>query len=156
MKRRITKSYFNFYYKQKYNLLKKITSNLIKKYFVNQFDFDDFMSIAKRELLYSMINFDPKLGAFNTFLWHRVNGSTSHFIDSSIKQLTRYETENRREFINAQYNNPTCSGIQIEEMFDYLQEDEAKVLKLRYMENCTLLEITERTGLSTYKILDLA
>lgn len=157
MRRRITKGYFDFYYKQKYNLLKSISSNLIKK-LGRQFDtnyFDDFMAIAKMELLYSMIHFNSSLGAFNTFLYHRVSGSVSHFIDSSIKRSTRYETELRKEFINAEYNEPVCSGLVVEEMLESLHEDEARILKLRYLESCTLLEITEKTGFSTYKILDL-
>lgn len=157
IKRRITKDYYNRYYRQKYGLLKNICNNSIKK-LGKQFDinyFDDFMAIAKVELLYSMIHFNSSLGAFNTFLYHRVSGSVSHFIDSSIKQSTRYETEMRKEFINAEYNEPVGSGLIIQEMFDYLKEDEAKILKLRYLANMTLLEITEHTGFSTYKILDL-
>lgn len=153
VKRRITKDYYNHYYKQKYNLLKKIAGNLYKKH--NKDDFDDFMAIAKVELLYSMIYFNPILGAFNTFLYHRVSGSIHHRVDTNIKQATRYESENRAEFINAQYNTPICSGIQIKEMFDYLQKEEAQVLRMRYLENNTLLEITEKTGFSTYSILNL-
>ena len=153
VKRRITKDYYNHYYKQKYNLLKKISSNLSKKYNVNHFD--DFMAIARNELLYSMIHFDSTLGAFNTILWHRISGSIRHCIDTNIKQVTRYESETRREFINAEYNEPVGSGLIIEEMFDYLQKEEAQILKMRYLENNTLLEITEKTGFSTYSILNL-
>lgn len=157
MQRRITKGYFEFYYKQKYNLLKKIASDLFKK-FGKGYDenyFNDFIAIANNELLYSMIHFDLSLGGFNTFLYHRVSGSIRHFIDSNIKQATRYETELRKEFINAEYNEPIGSGLMIQEMLDYLKEDEAKVLRMRYLENCTLREMTEKTGFSTYKILDL-
>jgi len=153
IKRRITKGYFDFYYRQKYGLLKKIASNLSKKYNVNHFD--DFMAIARNELLYSMIHFDSTLGAFNTLLWHRVSGSIHHYIDSNIKQSERYQSELRKEFINAEYNEPVCSGLIIEEMFDYLQKEEAQILKMRYLENNTLLEITEKTGFSTYSILNL-
>jgi len=153
VKRRITKDYYNHYYKQKYNLLKKISSNLSKKYNVNHFD--DFMAIARNELLYSMIHFDSTLGAFNTILWHRISGSIRHCIDTNIKQVTRYESETRREFINAEYNEPVCSGLVINEMLDHLDDDESQILKLRYLSGMTLLEITEKTGFSTYKILDL-
>lgn len=153
--RRITKSYFNYFYKQKYNLLKKISSDLHKKYNMIGLDLEDLLAIARNELLYSMIHFNKDLGAFNTLLWHRVSGSIRHFIDQNIKQATRYESETRREFINAQYNNPVCSGVQIKEMFDYLKEEEAQVLRMRYLESNTLLEITEKTGFSTYRILDL-
>jgi RNA polymerase sigma factor (sigma-70 family) len=157
MQRRITSGYFDFYYKQKYNLLKKITNDLFKK-FGKGYDenyLNDFLSIARTELLYSMIHFNITLGAFNTFLYHRVSGSIRHFVDSNIKQATRYETELRKEFINAEYNEPIGSGLMIQEMLDYLKEDEAKVLRMRYLENCTLREMTEKTGFSTYKILDL-
>ena len=102
-----------------------------------------------------MIHFNPILGAFNTLLWHRVSGSIHHYIDSNIKQSARYQSELRKEFINAEYNEPVCSGLIVEEMLDYLHEDEAKILKLRYLESCTLLEITEKTGLSTYSVLNL-
>jgi RNA polymerase sigma factor (sigma-70 family) len=157
VKRRITSGYFDFYYKQKYNLLKKIANDLFKK-FGKGYDenyLNDFLSIARTELLYSMIHFNITLGAFNTFLYHRVSGSIRHFIDSNIKQATRYETELRKEFINAEYNEPVGSGLIIEEMFDSLKEEEAEVLRLRYLSNMTLLEITEKTGFSTYSILNL-
>ena len=153
MKRRITASYFNYFYKQKYNLLKKIAGKLYKKN--NTDNFDDFMAIARNELLYSMIHFDSTLGAFNTLLWHRVSGSIHHHIDSNIKQSARYQSELRKEFINAEYNEPVGSGLIIEEMLESLNKEEADILRLRYLNSMTLLEITEKTGFSTYKILDL-
>lgn len=157
MQRRITKGYFDFYYKQKYNLLRKIASDLFTKYKKGYDEnyFNDFLSIARTELLYAMIHFDINLGAFNTFLYHRISGSIRHFIDSSIKQATRYETELRKEFINAEYNEPACSGLIIEEMLESLNKEEAEILRLRYLSNMTVLEITEKTGFSTYKILSL-
>jgi RNA polymerase sigma factor (sigma-70 family) len=128
----------------------------LKKYSkYDEYRFNEYLSIANNELLYSMIHFDINLGAFNTFLYHRVRGSIRHFIDQNVKQSIRYGSEIQKEFINAQYNEPICSGLILEEMFDCLKEDEAKVLKLRYLDNCTLREMTEKTGFSTYSILNL-
>jgi len=155
VKRRITKSYFNYFYKTKQNLLKKIACDLHKKYNMIGVDLEDLLAIARNELLYSMIHFDSILGAFNTLLWHRVSGSIHHFIDSNTKRTERYKSEARKEFINAEYNEPVGSGLIIEEMLESLNKEEADVLRLRYLSSMTLREITESTGFSTYKILDL-
>jgi RNA polymerase sigma factor (sigma-70 family) len=157
MNRRITEGYYNYYYKLKYHLLQRIVNDLFKGMF-GRFDtnyLDDFMAIAKTELLYAMIHFDSSKGSFNTFLYHRVNGTIRHYVDSSIKYFQRNDTEIHPEFVNSYYDNPVSSGLEVQELLDSLSSDEASVLRMRYLESHTLLEITKLTGFSSYKIIDL-
>jgi len=157
MKRRVTKSYFNYFYKLKYHLLQRIATDLFKG-LGERFDsnyYDDFMAIAKTELLYAMIHFNPSVASFNTFLYHRVSGIIRHYIDTNIKYFKRNESEAQPEFVNGYYNNPVGSGLDIQELLDSLSPNEATVLRMRYLESYTLLEITELTGFSSYKIIDL-
>lgn len=137
--RRITGSYFNYYYKTKIRLLYKIVSDFRFK------DKGDLMSIAKIELLYSMIYYDAKLGSFNSYLYSRVRGQILNFIRKEKKhKVATLEINNFEGKIN-----PKIDTIFLEEILSSLKDDEREILELYYLSSHTLREIATKLNIST-------
>jgi len=79
-RRRITKSYYNYYYVR----FKGILKNNAIKYSVTRSDIDDNFVMACRELLYAMVHYNGS-SSLITFLSIRVAGKLRHARDKNAK-----------------------------------------------------------------------
>ena len=78
MRRRITSSLFNHRMGRWENMLMVICRRLC----TGATQLDDAMAVARRELLYALIHFDPEKARFVTYLYARVHGRVRHFLES--------------------------------------------------------------------------
>ena len=151
--RRITKSYYNYFYNKKIGLLKSITNSVYRSFGATN-DKDDLLSIAKNQLLYAMINFNGSKGSFNTYLYHRVNGTLRHFVQNKIR-LKMIQDRQISISKNSCKDN-TEDKIFVNEMLSSLTEEESKILRMRYLNNNTLEEISKVVNFSVCKVMKIS
>lgn len=151
--RRITKSYYNYFHSKKIGLLKSRTNSVCRSYgSVN--DREDLLSIAENQLLYSMINFDMSKGSFNTYLYHRVNGTLRHFVQNKIRLKM---IQDRQISLSKNYcRDNTENRMFIDEMLSSLNEDESTILTMRYLNSNTLEEISKVVKFSICKVMKIS
>jgi len=138
--RRITSSYYNYYYKNKIKLIMKIIS---KFRYINP---EELESIARSELLYSMIYFNQSLGSFNTYLYIRIRGNILRYIRDEKEWCRNDDIDPNLLFGEKDH----CSrNIFVNEILSSLNPREKQILELYYLENNTLREISEKLCIST-------
>lgn len=143
--RRITKSYFNYYYRTKIRLINKIVINFQYK------NPDELLAIAKNELLYSMIYFNGKLGSFNSYLFLRIRGNILRYIRDEKKWLNNIDVSEM--CIKDSRNVDLDKDLIIEDLFKDLSEKERNVLDLHYLQGNTIREIAQKMNTSTCTIM---
>lgn len=140
-RRRITKSYYNYYYKQKSEFLKKYIKKLSKNN-----NFNDFLQNARIELLYSMINFDSTFNtSFNTYLCQRIYNNIRHYIVKSKKEKNVLLDI---DFVGQSNINHQDNKILLKEIFSILSEKEMKILTMCFFNSDTLEEAGAKLGIS--------
>ncbi len=143
--RRIVKSYFNYYYKNKIQLIHKIINNFRYR------NADELLSIAKNELLYSMIHFNKELGSFNSYLFLRIRGNILRYIRDEKKWLNDIDVSEM--CIKDSRNIDLDKDLIMEDLFKDLSEKERNILDLHYLQGNTIREIAKKMNTSTCTIM---
>ena len=140
MQRRITSSYYNYYYKTKVKLLGSIVASFKYK------NPDELMAIAKVKLLYAMIHYNNQLGSFNNYLYRTIHGNILKNIRRE-RNLCKNIYDNT--VVSVSKNTSQDDSIFIREVLEKLSERERNILVMYYLENNTLREISEKLDISS-------
>lgn len=152
-KRRITSSYFDYYYRKFEPFLAKSAGSMASQ----RADFDDYLAISMAELMNSMIRFDPSVGAtLLTWLGNRVSGVLRH-AKRSVDRNLRREGLMFNDKINDLKSRDVDCGIKItvEEILSILNDTERSMLKSRFMESMSLKEVESDSNTSRAKVMNV-
>lgn len=146
-KRRITKSYFNYFYDKLEWMLK---NNIVFKHSLSESDIDDYLDIAQRGLLYCMIHFDQRYHcSMTTFVYAYVE---QHVRNQKRDDLKARSVETDSLPIERSYTEDLDLKILVEELLDKLSDIEREVVRQKWFENQTLEEIAENIGMSRARV----
>lgn len=153
-KRRITKSYYDYFCNTKMKYIRSIIANYLKSikklYLMESDDINEFIQMGFIQLLYSMIYFDTSKGSFNTYLYTRINGYLKHM--NLGKEILGTELPFDTLLVtHTDYQLP----IYLEELTANLTDQEKQVLKICIMDGCTLREASGVTGLSFTSVFNI-
>ena len=121
MRRRITSSLSNHRMNRWENMLNVICRRLCP----GATQLDDAMAVARRELLYALIHFDPAKARFVTYLYARVHGKVRHYLESErrhqrvelmdegmLADLAAGESDDpAKSWTGSVRKNAPCSGV---------------------------------------------
>jgi len=139
--RRITSQYYNFYYR----LYKPFLVTYVAGLATNSTEFDEFMSIAREQLMFVLKNFNPDIGAFKSYLRCRVWGFIKHEKDRRAKHRSVFSNGSFDNLGGVEYNQD--DRLIVEEMLECLDDKQRMVLSSYYLENMTFREIESATGI---------
>lgn len=139
-RRTITLQYYNFYY----NLYKPFLTTHVAGLSSSKHEFDEYMSIAREELLYVMKRFDSDSGAFKAYLRRRVWGKIQHWKQKESRHKAAFSSS----FDNCSSVGENLDNKMIvEEMLECLDEEQRRVLSSYYLDSMTFREIEATTGI---------
>jgi len=142
MKRRtITLQYYNFYY----GLYRPILATYVAGLSANSTEFDEFMSIAREQLLYVLKHFDADVGSFRAYLRCRVWGIVKHEKDRRAKHKSVFSMGSFDNCAGVEYNHD--DRLIVEEMLECLDDRQRMVLSSYYLDSMTFREIEAATGI---------
>ena len=145
MQRRITSSLFNHRIGRWENMLKGICFRLC----LSTAQVDDAMAVARRELLYAMIHFDPARARFVTYLYCRVRGRVQHLLESERRhrRIELMDEERLADFAVGEAGDP-AETLTAHEILDGLDEKERALLWGHLAEGKSVRQVSREIGCS--------
>ncbi len=145
MRRRITSSLFNHRMNRWENMLIAICRRLCP----GATQLDDAMAVARRELLYALIHFDPARARFVTYLYCRVRGRVQHFLESERRhQRVELVDEERLADLAATESDDPAETLTAHEILDGLDEKERALLWGHLAEGKSVRQVSREIGCS--------
>ena len=142
MQRRITSSLFNHRIGRWENMLMVICRRLCP----GATQLDDATAIARRELLYAMIHFDPEKARFVTYPYTRVHGKVRHFLESE-RRHHRVELIDEGMLADFVAGDPAVI-LAAREVLDGLDEKERALLWGHLAEGKSVRQVSREIGCS--------
>lgn len=143
MRRRITSSLFNHRMGRWENMLMVICRRLCH----GATQLDDAMAVARRELLYALIHFDPGKARFVTYLYARVHGRVRHFLESE-RRHQRVELMDEgilADMAGGEADDPS-DALTAHEILDGLGEKERTLLWGHLAEGKSVRQVAREMG----------
>ncbi len=144
-RRRITSSYYNYFYNKHIPYINKIINSVKKG---RNFVLDDIQSIGYEQLLRSMIYYNRAYSSdLKTYLTHRVYGCARTIVNKDLRQKRQ-----RENYIQSVPNNYDCvynndTYMILEELFVHLNEREKKLFIMKFIEQKSASEIAEELSI---------
>lgn len=138
--RSITSQYYNYYYR----LYKPFLIAQVSGLAYGSSEFDDYMSIAREELMFVLKKFNPNSGSFKSYLRCRVWGAIKHRQDKESKHNCVFSIPSNDKCIGVSYND---NKLIVEEMLDCLDDIHKTIISSYYLDNMTFREIQAATGI---------
>jgi len=143
MRRRITSSLSNHRMNRWENMLNVICRRLCR----GATQLDDAMAVARRELLYAMIHFEPARARFVTYLYARVRGKVRHFLDSERRhqRVELMDAGMLADMAGGEADDPS-EALTAHEILDGLSERERTLLWGHLAEGKSVRQVAREMG----------